>query len=83
MTLSQTWLLLTVYLFFVLQYFVFDFFAHKEVFFDKVIKLSVSTNSRGNNIQPWSSISGVYLSETTYNLQDTNKIQLNPLDAVR
>lgn len=24
------------------QYFVFDFFAHKEVFFDKVIKLSVS-----------------------------------------
>lgn len=24
------------------QYFVFDFFAHKEIFFDKVIKLSVS-----------------------------------------
>lgn len=29
-------------LFSVCQYFVFDFFAHKEVFFDKVIKLSVS-----------------------------------------
>lgn len=27
---------------FVHQYFVFDFFAHKEIFFDKVIKLTVS-----------------------------------------
>lgn len=25
------------------QYFVFDFFAHKEIFFDKVIKITVST----------------------------------------
>lgn len=32
----------TLVSFFVHQYFVFDFFAHKEIFFDKVIKLTVS-----------------------------------------
>lgn len=33
---------LPLLLFCVRQYFVFDFFAHKEIFFDKIIKLTVS-----------------------------------------
>lgn len=39
---SQLCLRLNLCFFSVHQYFVFDFFAHKEVFFDKVIKLTVS-----------------------------------------
>lgn len=43
-SLSVHWYCLIVFppLFFVHQYFVFDFFAHKEIFFDKIIKLTVS-----------------------------------------
>lgn len=35
------------------QYFVFDFFAHKEVFFDKVIKLTVSESLEWSYVLRW------------------------------
>lgn len=38
------------------QYFVFDFFCHQDIFFDKVIKLSVSMQANKQ----------IQLSETTY-----------------
>lgn len=39
---ESEWFLNKTLRFFSQQYFVFDFFAHQEIFFDKVIKLSVS-----------------------------------------